>query len=198
MQRVWNILRQWLPLAAATVVLCGIIFVVAQQVLRMSANDPQIQMAQDAAAALAAGKAPAELVPSVTVEISQSLAPFVMVFDESGAVVASSARLHGQVPALPGGLLDNVRQHGEDRVTWQPEVGVRMATVIERVTSGPGGFVLAGRSLLEVEKRESQAQLLSGLGALAGWAGALVVIAFCEFALPGPHLPPTGPIAAKL
>jgi hypothetical protein len=184
MQRVRNILRLWLPLAAAGVVLCGVIYVVAQQGLRISANDPQIQLAQDTAAAAEAGQDPAGLVPATTVEISQSLAPFIMVFSDSGAVVASSARLHGQVPALPGGLLDYVRQQGEDRVTWQPENGVRMATVIVPVSGGPGGFVLAGRSLWEIEKRDRQAQLLSGLGALTILVGSLAVVAFCEFALP--------------
>jgi hypothetical protein len=191
MYRVANILRQWLPLAAMGVVLCGVIYVVAQQGLRIGANDPQIQMAQDAATALAEGQNPASLVPTATVEISQSLAPFTMVFSDAGTVVASSARLHGQVPALPGGLLDYVRQHGEDRVTWQPESGVRMATVIVRVSGSPGGFVLAGRSLLEVEKRIDQALLLSSLGALAVAAGSLIVVVLCEFAFP--QKPGAGP-----
>lgn len=185
MQRLANILRQWLPLAAAGVLVCGVIYVVAQQGLRIGANDPQIQMAQDGAAALAAGATPASLMGQGPVEMSQSLAPFVIVFDDSGMPLASSARLHGRMAALPGGLLDYVRQHGEDRVTWQPESGVRLATVIVPVPGGPGGFVLAGRSLLEVEKRIDQAQLLSSLGALAVAAGSLVVAAFCEFAFPG-------------
>lgn len=184
MQRVANILRQWLPLAAVGIVACGVIYVVAQQGLRIGANDPQIQMAQDGAAALAAGATPASLMGQGPVEMSQSLAPFVIVFDETGMPLASSARLHGRLPALPAGLLDYVREHGEDRVTWQPESGVRMATVIVHVPGGPGGFVLAGRSLLEVEKRIDQAQLLSGLGALAIAAGSLVVVAFCEFVFP--------------
>ena len=184
MGRVANILRQWLPLAAAGVMICGVIYIVAQQGLRMGANDPQIQMAHDVAAALAEGQAPAVLVPTAPVELSQSLAPFIIVFDDSRAPLVSSARLHGQIPALPSGLLDYVRQHGEDRVTWQPESGVRMATVIVHVAGGSGGFVLAGRSLLEVEKRIDQAQLLCSLGALAVAAGSLVVVAFCEFAFP--------------
>jgi hypothetical protein len=185
MQRVRNILRLWLPLAAVGVMLCGVIYIVAQQGLRISANDPQIQMAQDAAAVLARGDTAASLMPAKPnpVEISQSLAPFLMIFGDSGEPLASSARLHGQMPALPAGLLDYVRQHGEDRVTWQPEGGVRMAAVIVAVPGGPGGFVLAGRSLLEVEKRESLAQLLSGLGALVTLVGSLGVVAFCEFAL---------------
>ncbi len=184
MHRVANILRQWLPLATVGILACGVIYVVAQQGLRIGANDPQIQMAQDGAAALAAGATPASLMGQGPVEMSQSLAPFVIVFDDSGMPLASSARLHGRLPALPVGLLDYVRQHGEDRVTWQPESGVRMATVIVHVPGGPGGFVLAGRSLLEVEKRIDQAQLLSSLGALAIAAGSLVAVTFCEFAFP--------------
>ena len=181
MQRIVNILRQWIPLAALAAATCGLVYLVPQQMLRQSANDPQIQMAEDAAAALARGEPMSSLVPSTSVEISQSLAPFVMIFDDAGLVLASSARLHGQTPILPLGLLDFVKAHGEDRVSWQPESGVRMAGVIVRA---PSGYVLAGRSLREVEMRESQVELLSGLGLLATWAGLLVAVAVCEFALP--------------
>jgi hypothetical protein len=189
MQRVWNILKQWLPLAAVVFALCGLVYVVAQQVLRQSANDPQIQMAQDTAAALAAGEPAAQLVPSAQVEISQSLAPVVMIFDDQGEVLASSARLHGQIPSLPPGLLDYVRAHGEDRVTWQPESGVRLATVIVRAEGAHPGFVLAGRSLGEVEKRVSQIELLSGLGLAAILGASLVIVIFCELALPSERKP---------
>ncbi len=184
MQRVWSILKQWLPLAAISVVVCGLVYVVAQQVLRQSANDPQIQMAEDAAAALAAGTPAAELAPPGQVELSQSLAPAVMIFDDQGQVLASSARLHGEVPSLPAGLLDYVRAHGEDRVTWQPESGVRQAAVIVRAQGTQNGFVLSARSLREVEKREAQAQLLSGVGLLASLIVSLVAVIFGELVLP--------------
>ena len=55
MSKLKNILRYWLPLAAVTTLLCGLIYLAVQQSLRWGANDPQIQMAEDAAAALAAG-----------------------------------------------------------------------------------------------------------------------------------------------
>jgi hypothetical protein len=181
MHRLRNILRQWIPLAALAMALCGLIYVASQQMLRQSANDPQIQLAQDAAAALARGEPASGLVPGTGTEISQSLAPFVVIFDTSGQVLASSARLHGQIPALPAGLLDSVKALGEDRVTWQPEAGVRMAAVIVRA---PSGYVLAGRSLREVEAREDQMGLLSGLGLIATWAGLLIAVAFVELALP--------------
>ena len=129
----------------------------------MGANDPQIQMAEDAASALMPGANVESVVPSAKVEIADSLAPFLIVFDKSGKVLASSASFHGAVPAYPAGVLDYVPQKGQDRVTWQPEAGVRMATVVGPIRNG---FVMAGRSLTEVEKRESQVESLSGLAML--------------------------------
>lgn len=169
MPRLTNILRQWLPLAALATGLCGLVYLSAQQGLRAGANDPQIQLAEDAAAALAGGAAPAAQAPGGPVNVADSLAPFVMVFDAQGALLASSGQLHGAPPALPAGVLDYVKAHGEDRVTWQPEPGVRIASVVTAYTGASAGFVLAGRSLREVEKREDQAM---GLAALA-WAACL-------------------------
>jgi hypothetical protein len=34
------------------------------------------------------------------------------------------------------GALDYARQNGQNRVTWQPEAGVRMATVVVPYNSG--------------------------------------------------------------
>src|SRR5512143_1260887 len=105
MSKIWNILRQWLPLAVTIVGLVGVIYIVAQQGLRMSANDLPVQLAHDGAEARSAGADPASLVGQGTVELSRELGPFIMVFDESGAVVASSARIRGKVPELPPGVL---------------------------------------------------------------------------------------------
>jgi len=173
MSAIVRILKNWLPLAIATAGLCGLVYLTVQQSLRMGANDPQIQMAEEAASNLNAGASVESVVPSVKVEIANSLAPFVMVFDDSGNVVTSSATLHGVTPAYPTGVLDYARQHGEDRVTWQPEPSIRMATV---VVGYDNGFVLAGRSLREVEIRESNAERISGIALLATWAATLLVV----------------------
>jgi len=177
MRIVFKIIKKWLPLAIATAGLCTLVYLTVQQSLRMGANDPQIQMAEDAASRLNAGASMEMVVPSLKVEISDSLAPFVIVFDKSGKVLASSATLHGADPAYPAGVLDYVRQKGQDRVTWQPEAGVRMATVVAPFKNG---FVMAGRSLREVENRESQVESLSGLAMLGIWAATLVVIVLGE------------------
>ena len=174
---ILKIIKKWLPIAIATAGLCALVYLTVQQSMRMGANDPQIQMAEDAASSLNTGASVDSVVPSTKVEIANSLAPFVIVFDESGKVLASSATLHGAVPAYPAGVLDYVRKNGQDRVTWQPEAGVRMATV---VTPYKSGFVMTGRSLTEIEKRESQVESLSGLAMLGIWATTLIVIALGE------------------
>jgi hypothetical protein len=47
-------LKFWLPLAAAVTMLSGLVYIAVQQNMRIGANDPQIQLAEDAARALAA------------------------------------------------------------------------------------------------------------------------------------------------
>ena len=183
-----RMILHWLPLAALATVLCGTVYAVAQQVLRLSGNDPQIQMAQDAAARLTAGEAVAAVVadtvgPTATVDMGRSLAPFTIVFDDQGAVLAASGQLHGQTPQLPAGVLDYVRQHGEDRISFQPEPGARFATVVERVAGARPGFVLVGRSLREVEQREQTVEQLAGAGWLAALVVSLIVVALAEMML---------------
>jgi len=171
MSKAKSILKHWLPLALMTTAFCGLVYAAVQQSLRQGANDPQIQLAEDSADALARGEPVESVVPIATIDVARSLAPFMMVFDDNGATLASSGLLHGQVPALPAGVLDYVQQHGEDRVTWQPEPGVRVAAVVVRYTGTNSGYILAGRSLREVEKRESQVSFFAG----ATWLSTLIV-----------------------
>ena len=181
--KIKNIIRYWLPLAAVTTLLSGLIYLAVQQSLRWGANDPQIQMAEDAAAALAAGGSLASVLPAGQVEISSSLAPFMVIFNARGEPLASSARLHGATPALPSGIFDYTRQKGEDRVTWQPESGVRIAAVVVAYGGAQPGFVLAGRSLREVEIRASQLEQITGIAWLVTLAVSLIVVAGCELIL---------------
>jgi hypothetical protein len=173
MRTAYEIIKKCLPLAIVAAGLCGLVFLIAQQSLRMGANDPQIQMAEDAAGSLNAGASAQTVIPSAKVEMADSLAPFMIVFDDSGKVLASSATLHGEVPTYPPGVLDYTRQKGQDRVTWQPETGVRMATVVVRYEHG---FVMAGRSLREVEKRADQMEQLCGLAWLVICAATFIVV----------------------
>ncbi len=180
-----QIIRHWLPLAAVITAVCALAYVTSQQVLRLTGNDPQIQLAQDAAARLSAGEPVASVVPAGTVDVGQSLAPFLIAYDDQGQVLAATGLLHGQPPALPSGVLASVRQQGEDRISWQPEPGVRYAAVVERVSGPQPGFVLAARSLRETEKRELGVEQLAGAGWLATLVGSLVVVLVVEWLLRG-------------
>jgi len=178
------IIRHWLPLAVIATGLCGQVYVTGQQVLRLGGYEPQIQMAQDAASQLSAGAQLASVAPTRTLDVGASLAPFTIIYDDTGSVLAATGQLHGQPPSLPGGVLDNVRQHGEDRISWQPEAGTRYAAAVERVAGTQPGFVLVARSLRETEQRISVIQTL----ALAGWlvllAASLVAVVAVEMVLP--------------
>jgi hypothetical protein len=183
MEKIKYILRQWIPLAIVVTAVCGLVYLAVQQGLRQTANDPQIQIAEDAAAALENGASVESVVPADKVAAERSLAPFVMVFDDRGEVLGSSALLHGRIPQLPMGVLDYVRAHGEDRVTWEPEAGVRIAAVIVRHEGAQPGFVLAGRSLREVEVREGNAELEAGAAWIVTLAASLAAVVLGEFIL---------------
>jgi hypothetical protein len=101
--------------------------------------------------------------------MATSLAPFVIVYDDNLRPVASSAHLNGSIPTPPRGVFDFVRSNNQERVTWQPRPGVRIASV---VTRSKNGLVLAGRNMREVEIRESQVFKL----AATGWLFANVAL----------------------
>ena len=185
MQRISSILRHWLPLAVVIIAMGGLVYTEAQQAYRMNANDPQVQLAEDGAAALAQGTAPEVIAPPLKIDVASSLAPFVLVFDDSGKVLASSGLLNGQNPALPQGVLDYTRSHGEDRVTWTPAAGIRIASVVVRSAGSQPGFVLAGRSLRETEKRIDQSGMLVVAALLATLFASLVLVALVELLFHG-------------
>ncbi|HEX7593426.1 MAG TPA: hypothetical protein VF429_04570, partial [Anaerolineae bacterium] len=60
------------------------------------------------------------------------------------------------------------------------EPGVRSATIVTRFTSTQSGFVMAGRSLREVESRDSNLELLIGLGWLGTLFASLVIVAISQ------------------
>ena len=179
---VKNIIRHWLPLAVLTVAFCSLVYLVMQQSLRIGANDPQIQLAEDLAASISGGAQPAALVPSAQIDIAASLAPFVVVLDAAGHVLAASGQYHGQNLPLPAGVLDYVKANGEDRITLQPQPGLHLAAVIVPVSGSTPGFVLAGRSLREVESRIDQFGRLVLAALLATLVGSLAAVVLVELA----------------
>ena len=103
-------MKNWIPLALAITLICGLIYVTVQQNYRRAANDPQIQMAEDLKEDLNSGKKIEEGIPAKNVDLNKSLAPFVIVFDEDLHPLASSASLDGKIPTPPKGVFDYVRK----------------------------------------------------------------------------------------
>jgi hypothetical protein len=204
-------IAKFLLVCAAITVIFGTIYAAIQQNIRQSANDPQIQMVEDAATALSNGAVPASVMPAdrTVIDASTSLSPFIMVFDENGTLLESSMKVGDTLPVPPKGVFDftrsnsgevfsgplapisrlrmqfasNVRPAGEDRITWQTAGGLRFAAVVIHFSaSSTSGFVLAGRSLREVENREGQLVWI----VLAGWVVTLLIvcaIVFWDYAL---------------
>jgi hypothetical protein len=181
---VKTILKYWLLVFIVVTGLAGLLYVIVQQNIRQAANNPQIQLAEQTAAALATGQPVQEVVPAGTVDIANSLAPYLIIFDRSGVPIASTAQLDGQTPIPPSGVFDYVRQHGEDRISWQPKVGVRSAIVMTQFQGPHPGFVLAGRSLREVELREDSLLHLT----LLGWSVILVVASATGYIFRSPSI----------
>ncbi len=144
-------IKNWLPLAIAISSICLLVYTSVQQSIRRGANYPQIQIAQDLKDNLNTAKQKEEEVSSSNIDPSKSLSNFAIIFNDEGHPVASSASLDGRIPIPPQGVFDYVRSKGEDRFTWEPRRGVRIATVVLKYGRG---FVLVGRSLKEVESLE--------------------------------------------
>ena len=172
-----RVVAHWLPLAVTATLLAGLAYLAVQQAIRLGANDPQVQIAEDTAAALADGTAATALVGERKVDLSASLAGFVIVFDEAGRPLAGSAELDGRLPLPPPGVFDQARRAGQNRFTWQPGPGVRTAAVLVHHAGARSGFVLAGRSLREAEARIDTVTLLVGVLWLATLGGSLVAVA---------------------
>ena len=176
----FRIVRLWLPIAVVATALCGFTYAAVQQVYRNGADDPQVQLAEDAAARLDAGDAVSEVLSSDTVNIDASLAPFVIVYDAHNAVIDGNGVLNGAQPVPPVGVLDTARAAKRNRVTWQPASGVRIASV--SVATRDGRVVLVGRNLREAERHVDDL----GRIALVAWVvtllGALVAIVLVEAA----------------
>lgn len=163
----WLVGSALLAFAALTVCLMG------QQIGRRTIEDAPRAMLTQARELLGSGASPAAVTGSRVVDLGTDGAPFVIVYDDAHAILASSASLHGRAPDLPSGVLDEAARRDEVQVTWQPAPDVREAVVASRWHSASGaGVVVSGVGLASSEART--AALLGWVG--AGWALAQVVL----------------------
>jgi hypothetical protein len=167
----WHALVRWLMPIVVMTILFGTIYVVTQQLDRSQANDTPLRLASQVAAELREGQG-STVDAQPHVDLSRSLAPFVVVENAQGISTSGSGFLEGALVSLPTGVLSSAAQSGRDDVTWQPGRGLRFATVTLKVGDQ---FVSAGQSLAPSEDRLGTFQLLIGFG----WLASMVVIAGC-------------------
>lgn len=182
MKKTFNgTLATWLPIAAAIACIYGIMFLSIQQYVRLSANELPMQFAEDVRIKLQHGIPPGQVVAGLPqVDMERSLSTFVAVCDSHGTVVAGTGTLNSKYPAPPMGALDASLRRGESRITWMPQRGLRFATVILPLNSGTG-FVLAGRSLREVEMRKAFAFSQIFWGAVITFLLTFVMVFFIQY-----------------
>jgi hypothetical protein len=163
---------QALCLSIVAFVLAFAGYAVMHLTIRHSANQPQRQMADDAARIYSSADRVA-VTGTPHVELSQSLEPFTIAYDESGRVINYDGALNGVVPAPPAGVFAYARQHGSNELTWQPRRDVRLAIVVRHFTGAHcSGFVLVGRSLATAE----QGEMIARWAALLGWIAIVVLL----------------------
>lgn len=154
-------------LSVITITFLGI-FTAAQHIIRMEANNPQVQLAEDTAILLDGGAEPGTVV-GPAIDITKSLQAFTTIYDENGASVATSGLDDGKAPTFPIGALKASTSH-EHRVTWQRASGLRFAAVIVAVPS-KHWYVVTARSLREPEKTVSEITWMLA----AAWAACVAL-----------------------
>jgi hypothetical protein len=174
MDEIKKIVLIWIPFAVCIVCLCALMYLLVQQDIRQSANDPQIQLAEDVSGALNSGYTPSALGISGSVDISKSLATYINIYNSKGQPIAGNGFLGKGLATLPSGVTSYVTHNGEDRFTYQPASGVRSAVVVAKYANG---FVLAGRSIKEIEDRETLILHDTELGGIVTLALTLLSIA---------------------
>ncbi len=134
----------------------ALIEVVVQQTYRQAANDPQVQIANDAMLALQSSAAILDLIPKQRVQIDLSLKEFLIIYDTEGNPIAGNGYIGEKLLVVPKGVFEAAKKAGENRVTLEPKPGIRIAAiVVPFVGREANGYALSGRNLREVEAREA-------------------------------------------
>ncbi len=150
---------------------CGLVYVVAYQIIREGANDPQVQIARDSVPVLASGEVPT--FGPEKMDLRTSLATFLAVYDKDGNPIESNAMLDGSLPKPDKAIFDVAKEKGEYRVTWQPVPEVLQALVVVPANNEAGQFIAVGRSLAEVQRRTNMIFIITAIA----W-GIMLLVSF--------------------
>ena len=147
---------------------CLIAYSMGQQIIRQSANLAPFQMANEAKIGLEGSESITQIFGDRLTDFTKSQMPFVIVYNLDKKPVSSTTLTENNIPQIPYGVLDSAKKSGQDRVTWQPQSGLRFATV---VIPFKDGYIVGGQSLTEFDRN---VQKLNDL-VLAIWAFLIAV-----------------------
>ncbi len=142
----------------------GLVFVSVMQSLRLSANDPQVQITGDILSSLSQGADPKQLSPT-TVDMASASNPFVIIYDNNEKALGSTVTLDKKTPIAPKAAFEKTKKNNENRFTWEPKDGLRQAVVMVKYKDG---YVLVGRSLGEVDERIKMVMRVVGIAWVIG------------------------------
>lgn len=174
-KRISHILWHWLPLAMVIIILAGTGFIAFQQSLRTSANESPIQLSEDYALMIKDENPQADLSVYTKVDMEKSLSPFLMILDKDGEVLQSTGSLGTKTVVPPKGSLEHAKINGQNRVTWAPKPGVRIATVITYVDVEDTYFIVSGRNLRETDRKINQVRTIISAGAVSALVMSLAL-----------------------
>ncbi len=148
---------RFIPFAGLSIAVFLVIYISGQQIYRTNANDPQIQMADDASRFLNRGGKPSELLSQTSrVDLLTSLLPFIAIYDSTGKLIGTNAFFDSTPISIPATAITSAKEGKQNRITWQAKNGIRSALVVNYFTQGPVfGYVAVGRALKEIENRIS-------------------------------------------
>lgn len=163
-------LRIWVLIAANVTILAALLYGTVQHTIRLQANDQQNQIINDAVKTLGQSGLPTTPVSADAVDLSTTTSPFIIVFNTDNKPIYATGQLNGQTPVPPSGVFNSAKNK-TDSFTWQPQKGVRIAAVISKYSGTTSGYILAGQSLRDPEKRVNDLGIIT----LIGWLFSLVV-----------------------
>ena len=137
------------------ILLYGVTYLFNNQKERNQADIAPEHLAMATKAKLEKGIAPADAIKDrKIIDLASSDSLFIVIYDAAGVCHNSTAKIHGVDPLIPLGALTVSREKRENKITWQPEAGIRAAIVILPWTlNGLDGYVVAGKSLRRTDLR---------------------------------------------
>ncbi len=163
-------------LAALSGLVFMTVFVSGQQIIRGQANSMPRWVAHEVASEFADGSDPSSLLGATKTDVSNRGSLAISVYDRNHNLITSNAALDGEVPLIPGGVLEHATADKDNAITWQPVKGVRLAAVVVFTEKG---YVVATNNLADAENQITHLLIINSLAFLGSLA--LIIIAAAAY-----------------